>query len=121
MSNLAYKLLPMGEGDKPLVWLHGEIKTPPMSVYARLEAGHLLRRLQRGELLSMPQSRPMPSIGSRCHELRVGDADVTWRIFYRIDSDAIVILEVLGKKTATTPKPVLQACRRRLAEYDQIG
>ncbi len=49
MSDLAYILSAMGEGDKPLVWLHGEIKTPPMSVYARLEAGHLLRRLQRGE------------------------------------------------------------------------
>lgn len=111
----------MGEGVKPLVWLHGEIKTPPMSMSVRLEAGHLLRRLQRGELLSMPESRPMPSIGPRCHELRVGDADVTWRIFYRTDPDAIVILEVLKKKTPKTPKTVLQACRRRLAEYDQIG
>jgi phage-related protein len=63
----------------------------------------------------------MPSIGPRCHELRIGDADVTWRIFYRIDPDAIVILEVLKKKTTQTPKTVLQACRRRLAEYDQIG
>jgi len=107
------------EGDKPLVWLYGEIKTPPMSAFARLEAGHLLRRLQRGELLSMPESRPMPSIGPRCHELRVRDGDVTWRIFYRIDQDAIVILEVLKKKTAKTPKAVLQACRRRISDYDQ--
>lgn len=121
MSDLAYILSLMGEGDKPIVWLHGEIKTPPMSVYVRLEAGYLLRRLQRGEFLSMPESRPMPSIGPRCHELRVGDADVTWRIFYRIDPDAIVILEVLKKKTPKTPKAVLLACRRRLAEYDQIG
>ena len=111
----------MGEGDKPLVWLHGEIKTPPMSMYARLEAGHLLRRLQRGETLSMPESRPMPSIGPRCHELRVGDAGVTWRVFYRIDPDAILILEVVKKKTAATPRAVLQVCRRRLAQYDQIG
>ena len=111
----------MGEGDKPLVWLHGEIKTPPVSANARLETGHLLRRLQRGELLSLPESRPMPSIGPRCHELRIGDVDVTWRIFYRIDSDAIVILEVLKKKTGKTPQSVLQACRRRLVEYDQIG
>ena len=29
MSDLAYILPPMGEGNKPLVWLHGEIKTPP--------------------------------------------------------------------------------------------
>lgn len=63
----------------------------------------------------------MPSVGPRCHELRFGDTDATWRIFYRIDPDAIVILEVLKKKTQKTPKAVLDACRRRLAEYDRIG
>ncbi len=40
--------------DKPIVWLHGEIKTPPLSEAGRLEAGYLLRRLQRGERLEMP-------------------------------------------------------------------
>src|SRR5687768_2345670 len=39
----------MAPGDKPLVWLHGEIKTPPFSPEARLEAGVLLRKLQQGE------------------------------------------------------------------------
>jgi hypothetical protein len=48
---------------KPLVWLHGEVKTPPFSRVARLEAGFLLRRLQNGELINMPVSRPMPEIG----------------------------------------------------------
>jgi hypothetical protein len=38
-----------------------------------VEGGMLLRRLQRGETLSMPESRPMPTIGPRCHELRVDD------------------------------------------------
>ncbi|HET7699063.1 MAG TPA: hypothetical protein VFK57_25315 [Vicinamibacterales bacterium] len=38
--------------DKPLVWLHGEVRTPPFSTEARIEAGTLLRRLQRGERLS---------------------------------------------------------------------
>lgn len=111
----------MGAGDKPIVWLHGEIKTPPMSSQARVEAGYLLRRLQRGELLSMPESRPMPSIGPRCHELRIGDVDMTWRIFYRIDPDAILVLEVLKKKTQSTPREVIKVCRRRLTDYDQIG
>ena len=119
MSDLAYIL--MGAENKPLVWLHGEIQTPPMSGKARLEAGHLLRRLQRGEILSMPESRPMASIGPRCHELRIGDADVTWRIFYRIDPDAILVLEVLKKKTQSTPWQVVKVCRRRLADYDQIS
>lgn len=74
--------------------LHGEVKTPPFSHEARLEAGFLLRMLQAGEKLSLPQSRPMPSIGRRCHELRVVDEDGTWRIMYRTDDDAIVIAEV---------------------------
>jgi phage-related protein len=77
--------------DKPLAWLHGEMKTPPFGQAARLEAGYLLRELQRGKSLGMPHSRPMPAIGPRCHELRVVDQQVTWRIVYRVDTDAIVI------------------------------
>jgi phage-related protein len=103
---------------KPLAWLHGEVKSPPFSKEARPEAGFLLRRLQRGDLLSMPHSRPMPGIAPRCHELRVTDATGGWRIVYRIDSDAIVILEILAKKTGQTPKAVIETCRRRLKEYD---
>ncbi len=77
--------------DKPLVWLHGEVKTPPFSAAARLEAGFLLRKLQAGESLSLPQSRPMSVIGVRCHELRITDENKIWRIMYRVDTDAIVI------------------------------
>ena len=40
----------MSPNDKPLVWLHGQIQTPPFSKEARLEAGFLLRLLQKGEL-----------------------------------------------------------------------
>jgi phage-related protein len=120
MSDLAYTLL-VGRGDKPLVWLHGEIKTPPFAARSRLEAGYLLRRLQRGELLSLPDSRPMPAIGPRCHELRIDESNATWRIFYRIDPDAIVIFEVLKKKTRATPKTTIELCKRRLAEYDRLG
>lgn len=104
--------------DKPLAWLKGEVKTPPFSPVARLEAGFLLRRLQRGDKIGMPHSRPMPSIGSRCHELRINDESVTWRIVYRIDPDAIVILEVFKKSTRQTPVEVIEACKRRLRLYD---
>ena len=55
----------------------------------------------------MPYSRPMPSIGQRCHELRINDENATWRIVYRVDTDAIVIVEVFSKKTTQTPKPVI--------------
>ena len=108
----------MNQAEKPLAWLHGEIKTPPFSHAARLEAGYLLRRLQKGENLKMPQSRTMPSIGPRCHELRITDESVKWRIIYRADTDAIVIAEVFKKKTAKTPKEIIDVCKDRLRRYD---
>jgi phage-related protein len=106
--------------DKPLVWLHGEVRTPPLSAAARLEAGVLLRRPQRGDSLGLPHSRPLPVIGRRCHELRIVDAEATWRIVYRTDAEAIVIAEVFAKQTHATPKAVITACRRRLAAYDAL-
>jgi phage-related protein len=107
--------------DKPLVWLHGEVKSPPLSKNARIEAGVLLRRVQRGEKLSLPQSRPMPVIGHRCHELRIVDEDKTWRIVHRIDTDTIVIAEVFAKATRTTPSRVIDNCKRRLRDYDALS
>jgi phage-related protein len=60
----------------------------------------------------------MPSIGPRCHELRINDESATWRIVYRVDTDAIVIVEVFSKKTTQTPKSVIDNCKRRLKDYD---
>ncbi|MEP6573992.1 MAG: type II toxin-antitoxin system RelE/ParE family toxin [Gemmatimonadota bacterium] len=110
----------MPRADKPLVWLHGEIKTPPFSAEARIEAGVLLRQLQGGAKLALPHSRPMPTIGARCHELRITDADATWRIIHRLDPDAVVILAVFSKKTAQTPHSVIETCQRRLRQYDAL-
>jgi phage-related protein len=84
--------------DKPLVWLHGEVKTPPFSAAARIETGMLLRRLQSGEMLALPHSRPMPSIGPRCHELRIQDE----------------------RQTQQTPQRVIAACQQRLKRYDEL-
>ena len=109
----------MNSHDKPLVWLHGEVKTPPFSKNARLETGFLLRRLQSGEKISLPFSRPMPTIGSRCHELRISDENKIWRIIYRIDSDAIIILEIFQKQTRQTTKQIIDICKRRLRLYDE--
>jgi phage-related protein len=108
----------MAHEDRPLVWLRTEIKTPPLSAAARVEAGVLLRRLQRGDRISMPHARPMPIIAPRCVELRVPDGESTWRIVCRVDPDAGVVLEVLSKKTQKTPQYVIDTCRRRLREYD---
>jgi len=98
--------------------MHAEVKSPPFSTEARLEAGFLLRRLQKGQSLEMPHSRPMPAIGERCHELRIVDVDTTWRIIYRVDPDAIVIADVFSKKSRTTPQAVVARSKRRLRGYD---
>src|SRR5262245_8220014 len=106
--------------EKPLVWMHGEIKTPPFTANARIETGVLLRRLQCGENIPLPHSRPMPSIGKACHELRIQDDTKTWRIVYHVDTDAIVILDVFAKTTQQTPKPVIDTCKARLRLYQSV-
>ena len=119
MSNWTYGSR-VSPRDKPLVWLSGQVKTPPFSAEARVEAGFLLRQLQAGRILTMPHSRPMPSIGTRCHELRIQDKDKTWRLMYRVDADAVVITEVFAKATQATPKQVIETSQRRLRRYDEI-
>jgi phage-related protein len=117
MSNLTY--IPcVPPNGKPLVWMPAEVKSPPFSRDARLEAGFLLMKLQKRQTLDMPHSRPMPAIGERCHELRIVDADISWRIIYRIDLDAIVIGDIFSKKSRTTPQSVILRSKKRLREYD---
>ena len=106
----------MSTKHKPLVWLHALPKTPPLSQKARIEARYLLRLLQLGVNLSLPQSRPMPSIGVLCHELRIQDENKIWRLFYRVD--AIIVVLWLEKKTNKTPDEVINLCRKRLKFYD---
>lgn len=69
----------------------------------------------------MPHSRPMPSIAARCHELRINDEGQTWRLVYRIDTDAILILAVFAKKTEKTPDDIIRICQQRLKNYDDAS
>ncbi len=115
MSDLTYS----SPQDKPLVWLAGAVKTPPFSPEARRETGLLLRLLQRGRLLSLPHSRPMPSVGARCHELRVRDRSASWRIVYRLEVDAVVILDAFEKTMKRTPQRVINECAARLRRYER--
>ena len=106
--------------SKPLVWLHGEVKSLPFSAEARRETGMLLRLLQEGEKLHLPHAEPLPGLGARCGALRIRDAGHSWRIVYRADSDAVLILEVYAKKTRAMPNAVRDRCRRRLESYDAV-
>ena len=121
LARMPYRAYVLGVAvkEKAVVWLHREVKTPPFSAAARREAGGLLGLLQQGELIGLPASRPMPSIGTRCHELRINDENQTWRIVYRIDADAIVVLEVFSKKTKTTSKRIIDACKARIKDYER--
>jgi phage-related protein len=107
--------------DKPIIWLAGVVATPPFSKEARIEAGYLLRSLQKGQKLSLPHSRPMPSIGRACHELRINDATKSWRIVYVLEDDAVIVLDVFEKKTEQTPIKVVESCKRRLKAYYADG
>ncbi len=69
----------------------------------------------------MPHSRPMPTVGKRCHELRIQDENITWRIVYRTDSDVVIIGEVFAKKSNATPKSVIEISQRRFKEYDNAS
>ena len=105
--------------SKPLFVLQGEIKTPPISKIARIKIGYLFRQLQDGELLTMPDSRPMPIIGMNCHELRVDDGvqKTSWRVVYHIDNVAILVLVVFKKTSETTPESIKKLCKERLHRY----
>lgn len=81
----------------------------------------LLRLLQNGEYVGMPHSRPMPRIGPGCHELRLYDGGLAWRIVYALETDAILILAVFSKKTRETPGSIIDLCRRRWAVYRHIS
>lgn len=106
---------------KPVAWLHGEIKTPPFSEEGRKEAGDLLRLLQEGEKLNMPHAELLPSLGPRCGALRIRDEGHSWRVMYRVDKDAVLIVEVYAKTTRKIPQEVIDRCQRRLKEYDAIA
>jgi len=61
----------------------------------------------------------MPSIGKRCHELRISDGNSIWRLVYRIDKTEIVVFDVFKKKTNKTPDNVIEACKARIKVFDQ--
>ena len=108
-----------------------ERQAPGLAARANQDTANVSRGTNRGRLPAATAAARRQAfdaafathadVGGRCHELRVGDANVTWRILYRIDADAIVIAEVFGKKSRTTPQSVIENCRKRLKEYDDAS
>jgi phage-related protein len=95
-------------------------KAKPAAFAAGLLApAKLTGLLQSGERLSPPHSRPLPTIGPRCAELRIRDAEHNWRIVYRLDNDAVIVIDVFPKKTQRLPDEIVRQCRQRLRAYDE--
>ena len=94
-------------------------KDTTISQEARIQTGILLRRLQYGEILAMPFSRSMPTIGNNSYELRIRDSvnGLNWRVIYHISQKAIVILDSFKKKSSTTPQSVIKRCQKRMNQF----
>ena len=119
MSDTVYSHVPLTPACKPLFVLKGEIKTPPIDKLARREAGDLLRQLQDGVSLGLPHSRPLPTVGPQCHELRVKDSRHHWRIVYRLDCDAVLVASIFAKKGKAMQNREFRAAAIRSAAYDK--
>jgi phage-related protein len=66
----------------------------------RQELGKDIYDLQKGELLTMPLSRPMPSIDPGAAELRIRDQSGIYRAFYFSRSPrGILVFHAFVKKT----------------------
>ncbi len=83
-----------------------------------IQAKEAFAFLEAGEKLSMPLSRPMPTVWIGCHELRIRDRQEIYRIFYVIISrGSIFIPHCFQKKTQATPKKEIQLAQRRIKEF----
>lgn len=79
--------------------------------------GKIIFDLQKGEKLSMPLSRPMPSVAAGVEELRVKDRSGAYRVFYYTKlADSVLIFHAFVKKTQRTPAHEIALARKRLKE-----
>jgi phage-related protein len=92
-----------------------EIEGFPLA--AREELADALARLEEGHNLSMPLSRPMPSVGRGVHELRFRDPSGIYRVIYvTLGASQIVLLHAFMKKTPQTPQQSVELAQKRLKE-----
>ncbi len=89
-------------------------------VAAREDLADAVARLEQGHSLSMPLSRPMPSIGAGVHELRLRDRAGTFRVIYAvITKSGVVLLHAFKKTSEKTPQRNVEIARTRLKEVRQ--
>jgi phage-related protein len=92
-----------------------EVKGFPDAV--KKELGYLLYRLQRGEFLGLPHSRPMPSVSKGCSELRIKGEDGAYRVFYFLKiEDEIIVFHAFKKKTQQTSSRDIELGKKNLKD-----
>ena len=88
----------------------------------RRDFGFLIYRLQRGDKLGMPYSRPMNIVSSGVSELRVRGLDGHFRLMYFTKSKAgIFVFHGFIKKTQTTSIDEIKLGRSRLKDLLENG
>jgi phage-related protein len=81
----------------------------------RMDLADALARLDEGETLAMPLSRPMPILGPRAHELRLRGPSGTYRVVYMLHAGArVYVVHAFKKTTRATAKRDLDIARRRM-------
>jgi len=82
----------------------------------KMELGKYIYQLQMGHKLSMPVSRPMPSVGLGASEIRVRDDAGIYRVFYCLKvKDKVLVFHAFTKKTQATPKDEIRLGKSRLS------
>jgi phage-related protein len=88
-----------------------------LDVFTRSKIMRLLSLLSSGARLSMPVSRPMPSVASGVHELRVKSTTSEFRVFYFLNREgSVLIFHFFQKKSQKTPKIEIETGKRRLGD-----
>lgn len=83
----------------------------------REDLADLLARIDAGLMLSMPISRPMPSIGKGVHELRLKDASGIYRLIYVfVGQSNVWLIHGFKKTTQQTPHKNIELAKKRLKE-----
>src|SRR5262249_27789450 len=79
-----------------------EIRALPEEI--RGDLADALARLDAGLMLSMPLSRPIPSVGRGIHELRLKDRSGAYRVVYAlVQRGTVHVLHAFKKTTQATP------------------
>lgn len=98
---------------QPLKQCLKEIEDFPEEI--RSDLADALARLEEGQTLSLPLSRPMPSIGPGVHELRLKDRSGIYRVIYYLAGAGMIwLLHAFMKKTQQTPKHHIDVGKERL-------